>query len=88
MTVAELIEQLDCKKRANHHPPYNVPGHGYPEHAIGVQELFEIERGRFMCGSNIMLTDPQAQQKLGDVWGPGAGNAGEGKPRYLVRWPV
>lgn len=88
MTFEELIEQINCRKRANWHPPYNTPGHGYPEHLIGVQELLELDRGRFMLGSKIMLTDPQAKSKLGELWSDSAGNAGQGKPRYIVRLPV
>jgi len=88
MTFEELIEQINCRKRANHHPPYSIPGHGYPEHLIGIQELLELDRGRFMPGSKIMLTDPQAKSKLGELWSDSAGNAGQGKPRYIVRLPV
>lgn len=88
MNVEELIEQLDCRKRANHHPPYNQPGHGYPEHGIGVQELLEWDRGKFILGDRIMLNDARAKCKLGDLWSEATGNAGEVKPIYLVRLPV
>ena len=89
MTMEELIIQIDCEKRANYHSPYNRPGHGYPRHLIGVQELLEMGGGgRFMLGTKIMLTDCQAKSRLGDLWSDASGNAGQEKPRYLVRLPV
>lgn len=88
MTFEELIERLDCKKRANTYAPYNVPGQGYPEDNIGIQELFLLDSGRFMLGSRIMLGSPSARHKLGDLWGTGSGIAGRGQPRYIVRLPV
>lgn len=88
MTFEELIDRIDCRSRANYHPPYNQPGQGYPEHLIGIQELLELGGGQFMLGSKIMLTDPRVKSRIGEIWPDTAGSAGQHKPRYIVRLPV
>lgn len=88
MTFEELIEQLDCRSRANHYPPYNQPGKGYPEHCIGLQELIRLDDTRYQIGARIVLTDYNAKRKLGDLWPSSAGTAGGSEPRYIVRLPV
>lgn len=88
MTIEELILQLDCVKRANHHPPYNQPGRGYPEAEIGIQELIDCGGGRYMLGSKFTLTDNVRFSRIGDIWPAWTGDAGQVKPPYIVRMPV
>lgn len=88
MTLEELIEQIDCRKRANWHPPYNVPGHGYPEQLIGIQELLKVGDGRFTPGPKFMLTGPLARSKLRQIWPEAVSNTGQGRTIYIVRLPV
>lgn len=78
MPIEELIEQLDCIKDA---PP------GYPRYAIGVAEAFDCGNGWFQIGTKIHLDETKASMTIKQLWGECAGEAGETRPRYLVRLP-
>ena len=83
MTFEELIDQLDCKVRANTYPPYNEPGRGYPDHLIGVQELLKTGDDEWELGTKVCLGDRNARRKLADLWDDVEG----GEPRWIVRLP-
>ncbi|KAK4943296.1 hypothetical protein LTR10_017139 [Elasticomyces elasticus] len=78
MPIEELIEQLDCIKDA---PP------GYPRYAIGIAEAFDCGNGWFQIGTKIHLDETMASMTIKELWGESIGEAGESRPRYLVRLP-
>jgi hypothetical protein len=88
MTFEELIKQTSCQDRANHHPPYNQPGQGYPENHIGIQELLPVGDGSYVLGIKITMKSYQAKAQIGEIWPDTVGSAGEQKPKIILRLPV
>jgi len=78
MKIEELIEQLDCVKDA---PAF------YPRHLIGIAEAFDCGNGWFQLGSRIHLEEGKDSMTIKDLWGENVGEAGETRPRYLIRLP-
>jgi len=88
MTFRELIEQLDCEKRANTWHPWNLPDCGYPRKLIGIQQLLPCGTNQFRLGSKIALADFRANSKIEDLWPDTVGQAGGSPPVWIVRLPV
>jgi len=78
MPIEELIEQLDCLKDAPQ---------GYPRYAIGVAEALDVGNGWFQIGTKFHLDEARSALTIKQVWGESVGEAGESRPRYLIRLP-
>ncbi|OAL30042.1 hypothetical protein AYO20_08946 [Fonsecaea nubica] len=78
MPIEELIEQLDCVRVA---PPV------YPRYAIGLAEAFDIGNGWFQVGSKFHLDEDKSKQTIKEAWSNNIGEAGESRPKYLIRLP-
>ncbi|KAJ4507423.1 hypothetical protein HRR78_004012 [Exophiala dermatitidis] len=79
MPIEELIEQLDCVKDA---PP------NYPRYAIGLAEALDVGNGWFQVGTKFFLDEAHSAMTIKQAWGESVGEAGEARPRYLVRMPT
>ncbi|EXJ92733.1 hypothetical protein A1O3_01285 [Capronia epimyces CBS 606.96] len=78
MPIEELIEQLDC---------VNDAPAGYPRYAIGIAETLDVGNGWFQIGTKFFLDEPQSSMTIKQAWGESVGEAGESRPRYLIRMP-
>lgn len=78
MPIEELIEQLDCIKDAPQ---------GYPRYAIGIAEALDVGNGWFQVGSKFHLDEEKSAMTIKQLWGESVGEAGESRPRYLIRMP-
>jgi hypothetical protein len=78
MPMEELIEQLDCIRDA--------PA-GYPRYAIGLAEALDVGNGWFQLGTKFFLDEARSAMTIKQVWGGSIGEAGEARPKYLIRMP-